>query len=94
LNSPYRLHHGSDIERLRLLIEYGGIYLDNDVFVVQNLDHYRKFEMSLEWNYEDALGTQVYLLHKDTRFLRLCLDTYRDYRSHLWYYNAGELPTK
>ena len=39
---------------------YGGIYLDNDVFVIQNLNKYRKFECAIEWNRNhEELGTQV-----------------------------------
>ena len=38
LSKGWQLHHGSDITRLRIIMQYGGIYLDNDVFVIQNLD--------------------------------------------------------
>ena len=44
LNPKWRLHHGGDISRIRTMIKYGGIYLDNDVYVIKNLDKYRKFE--------------------------------------------------
>ena len=30
--------HASDIVRLRVMMKYGGMYLDSDIFVVQNLD--------------------------------------------------------
>jgi mannosyltransferase OCH1-like enzyme len=32
----------ADVLRLLILKKYGGIYLDNDIFVVNNLDKYRK----------------------------------------------------
>lgn len=38
LNKRWRLYHGSDIARAQIIMQYGGIYLDNDVFVIQNLD--------------------------------------------------------
>ena len=38
LSVKWRLWHGSDIVRLRVMMQYGGIYLDNDIYVVQNLD--------------------------------------------------------
>ncbi|CAF0761589.1 unnamed protein product [Didymodactylos carnosus] len=94
LSKDWQLHHGSDIERVRILIEYGGIWMDNDVYIVQNLDRYRKFEMVLNWDENQFLATQLYLAHKDARFLPLYLETYRQYRSNLWYYNAGERPTQ
>ena len=85
LSKGWRLHHGSDIGRIRVLMKYGGIYLDNDVYVIQNLDKYRKYEFVL--NLDEGkrfMGTQVLIAHKDARFLPLWLDTYRDYRPDKW----------
>jgi hypothetical protein len=93
ISEGWKYQHTSDIERYRLLSEYGGIYLDNYVFIIQNLNKYRKFEMTIEWNPTQYLGNQVLIAHKDARFLRYCIETFRDYRSDLWYYNGGELPT-
>ena len=49
----------SDIARIRTMMKYGGIYLDNDVYVVQNLDKYRKFELAVGWDDGQFLGSQV-----------------------------------
>jgi len=38
LSKEWQLYHGSDIARARVLMQYGGIYLDNDAFIIQNLD--------------------------------------------------------
>jgi len=38
LSDGWRFHHGSDVARIRIMMKYGGIYLDNDVFVIKNLD--------------------------------------------------------
>ena len=38
LSEGWRLQHGSDVSRIRIMMKYGGIYLDNDVFVIRNLD--------------------------------------------------------
>ena len=40
-------------------MQYGGIYLDNDVFVIQSLDKYRKFEIAMNWDENQFLGNQV-----------------------------------
>ena len=40
LSSKWRFWHGSDIVRIQVVMQYGGIYLDNDVFVINNLDKY------------------------------------------------------
>lgn len=53
------VYHASDIARLAVLLEYGGIFLDNDVYIVKSLDRFRRFEMSIGWPEGDFLGTQV-----------------------------------
>jgi hypothetical protein len=60
LSRDWRVYHGSDIARIRTVMKYGGIYLDNDVLVLQNLDKYRRFEISMNWDEGDTLGSQVY----------------------------------
>ena len=80
----FRLFHGSDVKRIRLLMTHGGIYLDNDVFVVNNLDRYRKYEMVIPWDSFQPLGTQVLIAHKDARFLNFWLNSYRQYNPYKW----------
>ena len=41
------------------MMKYGGIYLDKDVYVVQNLDKYREFELVMGWDEGQFLGSQV-----------------------------------
>ena len=94
ISKDHKYHHASDFLRYHILSKYGGIYLDNDVYVIQNLNEYRKYEMTIEWNLNKYLGNQVLIAHKDARFLKHCIETFRDYRADLWYYNGGELPTK
>jgi len=86
--------HASDLARQEVLMKYGGIYLDRDVFIVQSLDPFRKFEMSLGWDEGQNLGTMILIANKAARFLHLWRETYKAYKPSLWYYNAGELPTK
>ncbi|KAI9563497.1 hypothetical protein GHT06_010960 [Daphnia sinensis] len=94
LSEGWRLWHGSDISRVRIIKKYGGIYLDNDCFVLKSLDKYRKFECSVNWDEGQILGNQVIIANKNARILPLWLDTYKVYRSDLWYYNGGERPTE
>lgn len=35
--------------KLDILRNYGGIILDNDVFVVNNLDRYLRYDMVIHW---------------------------------------------
>lgn len=84
LSDGWRLFHGSDIARIRTMMKYGGIYLDNDIYVVQNLDKYRKYEIAMGWDEGQFLGSQVIIAHRNARFLPLWLNTYREYHADLW----------
>lgn len=46
---PGWIHHLSDVHRLLVLMHYGGIYLDNDMIVINSLNKYRHYEMALSW---------------------------------------------
>jgi hypothetical protein len=93
-NKGWHVWHAGDVTRIRILMEHGGIFLDNDIYVVQNLNRFRKFEMSIGWDDRDCLGTQVLVANKSARFLRLWLESYREYYPDRWYYNAGCKPTE
>ena len=84
LNEDWRLWHGGDLARLRIMMKYGGIYLDNDVYVINSLNKYRKFEIVLNWDEGDSLGSNVIIANRNARFLPMWLDCYRHYRSDLW----------
>lgn len=88
------VYHASDIARLRVLREYGGIFLDGDSYLVRSLDAFRHYEMALGWHPRQALGTQVLVAHRNARFLKLWYESYRYYRPERWYWNAGRLPTE
>jgi hypothetical protein len=93
LNEEWIDWHASDITRIRVLIEFGGIYLDRDVYVVKSLNKFRKYEMTLNWDENQYLGSQILIGHKNSRFLKLYLESYRDYDRNQWYYNGGIFPT-
>jgi hypothetical protein len=93
-STAYHRWHAGDVLRIKILMQYGGIFLDNDSYVVKSLDKFRKYEMTLGWPEGQYLGTQVLVAHKDARFLRLWLETYRQYYPDRWYFNAGEKPTR
>jgi len=78
-------------------MDFGGIYLDRDVLVFKSLDPFRKFEMTLDYEFvgnSKIMGNQVQIAHKRARFLRLYLQTYKKYDGSQWYWNAGLFPTE
>ncbi|KAH9366738.1 hypothetical protein HPB48_008672 [Haemaphysalis longicornis] len=50
-----------------------------------------RYEAVMNCN-DDAIGSMMLFFHKNARFLRLYLQTYRYYNGSEWYYNAGGLP--
>jgi mannosyltransferase OCH1-like enzyme len=74
-------------------MHYGGIYLDNDVYLVKSLNEFRKFEMVLSIERNWIIGNQVLIAHKNARFLKAVYDSYRTrYNASSWYYNGGVVP--
>lgn len=94
IRNDFQNFHGSDITRYRLLRRYGGIYLDNDVLVCQPLHKFRRYEFTLNWDEGQSLGSQVLIGHRNARFLKFVLESYKMYDTNRWYYNAAELPTR
>ena len=90
----WHLFHAGDVLRIKVLMKYGGIFLDNDSYLVRSLDKFRMFEMAIAWDEGRCIGTQIIVAHKNARFLPLWLYTYRVYHPDRWYYNAGCKPTE
>ncbi|XP_054157380.1 uncharacterized protein LOC128955733 [Oppia nitens] len=88
------VYHQSDIVRIDIMMRFGGIFLDNDVYVVKSLDIFRKYEFTIGWPLDENIGTQILIGHKNARFPRLWYESYKKYRPTRWYYNAGQLPTQ
>lgn len=87
-------YHGGDVARMKILLKYGGIYLDSDSYIVRSLNDFRRFEFTLGWKPGKVMGNQIILCHKNSRFLKLWYQSYRNnYKPKSWYYNAGEYPT-
>lgn len=68
----------ADMLRLLVLAAYGGIYLDNDVYVIGSFNEFRVYEMSLGWYHdEDSIGSQVLIANRNARLLHTYIDIYR-----------------
>ena len=93
LSKKYLNWHSSDLTRIGVLSLFGGIYLDTDVYVTQPLNEFLKFEMTLDWDRHKSLEPQTIIAHKNARFLKLWLDSYRFYDPNQWVYNVEHLPT-
>jgi len=86
--------HRADVLRILILKKYGGIYLDNDILVINNFDRYRNFEFVLGWPDGEWIGNMLLMGHREARFLTEFLETYKLFRPDIWYYNGGEKPVR
>ncbi|XP_065283790.1 uncharacterized protein [Dermacentor albipictus] len=86
-------HHSTDIVRMRVLMRYGGIYLDADVFVVQSLRRFLRYEATVGCVEDGTFGNMIMIAHNNSRVMRLFMDTYREFNASLWDYNSADVPT-
>ena len=96
LKKPAFYNSHSDVERIKVLMEFGGIYLDMDVFVIQSFDELRKYNCVMG-SEEDSgrLCAAVVICEKSSAFLTLWINSYLDdYRVKKWGYNSGMVSTK
>ena len=63
-----------------VLRKYGGMYLDNDIYVINKLDKYRRFEFVLGWPDGEWIGNMLMMANRDARFTTQFLDTYKNFR--------------
>ena len=84
----------SNVDRVKILQEYGGIYLDLDVFVIKGFDELRrKYNCIIGQELETKACGSVIGCSKDSLFLTLWLNSYLDdYRMDEWAYNTGKVP--
>ncbi|XP_034232520.1 uncharacterized protein LOC117640268 isoform X3 [Thrips palmi] len=59
LDPVHGKQHAADVQRIVILQNYGGIFLDNDVYLLDSLDPLRRFEMSVGWPEGADIGRQV-----------------------------------
>ena len=86
----YHVYHQGDVAKLQVLRTFGGIYLDYDVIVLQSLDPLRKYPMTMGKEKEEKLNAGVVVAHKDSMFLRMWYESYKDnYQPFDWVFNCG-----
>nr|CAB3262880.1 uncharacterized protein LOC100184557 [Phallusia mammillata] len=79
-----KVEHMSDVARLQILLEVGGIYMDDDLVVLKSLNPLRKSEMVLgEENY-DAVANSIIMANKDSWFLRRWYQEYLSFNDSRW----------
>ena len=96
MKKPVHVTDDSDIARVQILLEYGGIYLDTDIWLIRSFDPLRR--------YSCVLGAQsikpfrlcgsMILANKTSPFLKLWMEHILvDYQVKRRGYNSGQVPT-
>lgn len=78
--AKYKEWHISDIARLRILRKYGGIFLDNDAYLVRNVNHLRKKELSIGLlSGSGSIENTILVSHRDSQVLKMILTSFMYY---------------
>ena len=89
------IHHAADIVRIEILLKFGGIYLDNDMFVIRSFDRLRVYDFTVAWHKDEkSMGNMILIGSKDSQFLKMYYNSYRNFQPLAWYFNAGDYPTE
>ena len=83
----------SNVDRIVVLMEFGGIYLDLDYIALQSFNDLRKYTCTIGLESAEKACGAVIVSSKSAFFLRLWMNAYfDDYRMDEWAYNTGQVP--
>ena len=83
----------SNVDRLKVLSEYGGIYLDLDVLVTKSFDDLRRYVCTVGLEVETKACGSIIVCSNTSFFLYMWMNAYLDdYRIEEWAYNTGKVP--
>ena len=89
-NRPVKLPaHQADVLRLRILREYGGIYLDDTEIVTRPFDELMKYDVSLPFEKNGTYQNGVIVSRPEAAFIRRWyLYGYKDFDDKRWGWNS------
>ena len=79
-----QVEHQSDVARLQILLEIGGIYIDDDVLFLKSFDELRVHQTVLAEENYDALGNGIILASTKSWFLRRWFQEYKNFNDSRW----------
>ncbi|CAG8810106.1 15496_t:CDS:1, partial [Cetraspora pellucida] len=88
------IQHKSDIIRMEVLRDFGGIYLDNDIIVLQPFDDllHDDFTMGIEETELQVLCDGVLIGRPFAPFLTRWIQRYEDFNDDHWSYHSLQVP--
>ena len=86
------VYHQGDVAKIEILMQYGGIYLDCDVVVVNPMHELRVHDVTLGKEKHDKFIAGIIIARPNAPFLKLWYESYRNnYRPHDWDYNCARV---
>jgi len=93
LKPPMFYTSHSNVDRVKILQEYGGVYLDLDTIIIKPLDDLRNYDCTIGLEQETQACGSFIMCNKNAMFLILWLNAYLDdYQIEHWAYNSGKVP--
>ena len=86
--------HKSDIQRMRALYEFGGIYMDLDVIILKSFLPIMCFELTLGQETSNKLNNGIIVASRQSQFVDNWYDNYRAHKHDAWSYHNLRLPFK
>ena len=87
--------HKTDVARMEILMEQGGIYLDSDVIVLKPFEPLLRYEFTMGLEYHGnpgRLNSGVIVAAKNARFLKIWYSTYRNFTKREQDFHACIIP--
>ncbi|XP_062610497.1 uncharacterized protein LOC134272268 [Saccostrea cucullata] len=102
INPPFQIagkkihwvEHKSDILRLKILKEYGGVYLDTDQYVLRSLNKFRSNECTMGNAHDGSTGSALIIAGKNATFINIWIDSYKSYNPNIWGANSVTMARK
>ncbi|XP_061162770.1 uncharacterized protein LOC133171991 [Saccostrea echinata] len=88
------VQHKADIMRLRILREYGGIYIDTDQYVLRSLNQFRNHDCTMGTAHDQSMASALIFAVKNATFINLWIDSYRNYNPNIWGGNSVTMARK
>ncbi|XP_077867482.1 uncharacterized protein LOC144356690 [Saccoglossus kowalevskii] len=84
-----RKEHMSDVARLQILLQYGGVYTDLDVIHINSIEPLRHFDFVMGKASHNALNNGIIISSKNSKFLKLFYESYLYFNSSCWSCNSA-----
>jgi len=100
INSPTKIFdrplehyaHKADVVRLEVLMKYGGIYLDMDVICINSFKPLLQEVFVMGEQPRRGLGNSVMLARRESEFLRIWYESYRDFDGNRYDHHSIAIP--